>query len=103
MAGFCNWVDGLLTPYSEKSEPNFPKVSGRYREYSHFRDTIAGDCVRSPLRDAGCSCIRQFLRSELEGSENITTTTRVRVFDPVIGVLRRGGLRSSGTPQLCLP
>ena len=31
MAGFCNLADGLLTPDFAKSEPNLPKVSGRYR------------------------------------------------------------------------
>ena len=55
MAGLYNLVDGLLTPDFGKSEPNLPKVSGRYREYSRFWETDAGDWVRSSLRPAGGS------------------------------------------------
>jgi hypothetical protein len=57
---------GLLTPDFGKSEPNLPKVSGRYREYSRFWETDAGDWVRSSLRPAGGSRITQFLCFGLE-------------------------------------
>jgi hypothetical protein len=40
-----------------KSEADLPKVSGRHREYSRFRETRAGDWVRSALRGAARSHI----------------------------------------------
>jgi hypothetical protein len=48
MAGFCNLAGRLQTPERTKSEADLPKVSGRHREYSRFRETDGGDGVRSP-------------------------------------------------------
>jgi hypothetical protein len=39
MAGFRELEAGLRAPNSESYEPNSPKVSDRYREYSRFRET----------------------------------------------------------------
>ena len=50
MAVFCDSGFGLQTPGFEKCEAHSSKVSGRYREYSRFPETAAGDQVRSPLR-----------------------------------------------------
>lgn len=60
MAGLYNLVDGLLTPDFGKSEPNLPKVSGRYRKYSRFWETDAGDWVRSSLRPQAAVELRSF-------------------------------------------
>ena len=50
MAGFCNSAYSLQTLDFGKCEAKSPKVSGRYRQYSCFRETLAGDRVRSLLR-----------------------------------------------------
>jgi hypothetical protein len=50
IAGFRDSGAGLRVPNSGKCEAHSPKVSGRYREYSRFRETSARDRVRQPLR-----------------------------------------------------
>lgn len=62
MAGFCDSVLRLRTPIFGKCEANSCKVSGRYRDYSRFPETGAGDYVRSLLRGSGRGQIRHFLQ-----------------------------------------
>jgi hypothetical protein len=50
LAAFCNSAPVSETPKLENSQAISAKVSGDYREYSRFRETRAGDPVRSPLR-----------------------------------------------------
>jgi hypothetical protein len=50
MAGFSNSVNGLQPPDFTSGGPKMPKVSGRMPKYSRFRETVAGDRVRSTLR-----------------------------------------------------
>jgi hypothetical protein len=40
MAGFCNAMPGLWAPKFAKCEANSPKVSGHYREYFRFPETV---------------------------------------------------------------
>jgi hypothetical protein len=51
----CDLMDCLQTPGFTKSEANLPIVSGRRPECSRFRETGAGDRVRSPLGGGGRS------------------------------------------------
>jgi hypothetical protein len=50
MAGFSNSVDRLQPPDFANGEAKLPEVSGRMPKYSRFRETAAGDWVRSSLR-----------------------------------------------------
>ena len=50
MAGFCELGIGLQAPHLSTFTAKTPKVSGRMPEYSRFRETAIGDCVRSTLR-----------------------------------------------------
>ena len=81
LAGFGDLTKGLWPPEFAKSRANLPKVSGRHREYSRFRETDAGDWVRSPLGGAGRSPIRLFLhfRSGRIGRPQSCTAARERL------------------------
>ena len=57
MAGFCDFGVSLRTPNSWHSRWKFLKVSGGRPEYSRFRETAAGDWVRSALPGRACSAI----------------------------------------------
>jgi hypothetical protein len=50
MAGFCELAIGLQAPKLAAAGAKSPIVSGRYLKYSRFRETAAGDRVRSGLR-----------------------------------------------------
>ena len=62
MAGFSNSVDGLQTPDFARGGVKLPEVSGRRPKYSRFRETAAGDWVRSSLRGGRGSPISGMLR-----------------------------------------
>jgi hypothetical protein len=49
MAGFSDLVVGLRPPDFAGDGTKMPKVSGRMPNYSRFRETVAGDWVRSSL------------------------------------------------------
>jgi hypothetical protein len=44
---FANWRAVLQSPNLNTSRAKLPKVSGEYLKYSRFRETAAGDRVRS--------------------------------------------------------
>jgi len=50
MAGFCKLAVGLRAPKLVAAGAKSPIVSGGYLKYSRFRETAAGDRVRSGLR-----------------------------------------------------
>src|SRR4030088_488459 len=50
MAGFCKLPIGLRAPKLAAAGAKSPIVSGGYMKYSRFRETAAGDRVRSGLR-----------------------------------------------------
>jgi hypothetical protein len=53
MAGFGESAISLRTPKPAAVGAKSPIVSGRYLKYSRFRETAAGDRVRSALRGRG--------------------------------------------------
>jgi hypothetical protein len=59
MAGFCDSGAGLQTPKFGKWEANLSKVSGRYREYSRFREAGARD-RKAGLFVNGLFCLREW-------------------------------------------
>ena len=72
-AGFCALASGLQTPVSPFSPAKLPKVSSQFCEYSRFRETAAGDFVRSRLlpRTAvlrGCAAVGDVTAPELNES-----------------------------------
>jgi hypothetical protein len=62
MAGFSDLVDGLQPPDFASEGAKLPEVSGRMPKYSRFRETAAGDWVRSALRGGRGSPISGMLR-----------------------------------------
>jgi hypothetical protein len=56
------------------------KVSGDYREYSRFRETRAGDPVRSPLRAEGSSRrtdkLQQMIRADVTKIDSLSGSGR---------------------------
>jgi hypothetical protein len=56
------------------------KVSGDYREYSRFRETRAGDPVRSPLRAEGSSRrtdkLQQMIRADVTKLDSLSGSGR---------------------------
>jgi hypothetical protein len=59
--GLCNSAGGLQTPNSQSRRQKMPKVSGHSLNNSRFRETSAGDRVRSALGGPACSVIRHIL------------------------------------------
>jgi hypothetical protein len=55
MAGFCHSVFGLQTPNLTHYVAKSSKVSGTFLKHSRFRETVAGDWVRSALRGRASS------------------------------------------------
>jgi hypothetical protein len=55
MAGFCEAAIGLWAPKLAALGAKSPIVSGRDMKYSRFRETVAGDRVRSGLRGRSCT------------------------------------------------
>jgi hypothetical protein len=55
MAAFCNSAGSLHAPNFTGHGLKSRKVSGRSLKYSRFRETVAGDWVRSALRGRACS------------------------------------------------
>ena len=55
-SGLLYLASGLETPVSPFWRAKSPKVSGRFRKYSRFQETAAGDLVRTPLLGEGGSC-----------------------------------------------
>jgi hypothetical protein len=62
MAGFCNSESGLRIPNLADCGLKSPKVSGGSLKYSRFRETAAGDRVRSALRGGACNLTHEILR-----------------------------------------
>src|SRR6516164_3169567 len=48
-SGLLHLASGLETPVSPFWRAKSPKVSGRFRKYSRFPETTAGDLARTPL------------------------------------------------------
>jgi len=61
VAGFYDSTDGLQVPSLATSGSDSPIVSGRYSKYSRFRETAAGDSVRSTLPGRPCVAFEQRL------------------------------------------
>ena len=90
---------GLQTPRKNNSREKFPKVSGRYRQYSRFRETLRADlfdlhCVTVAVGDFIFASCFQF---NFAGNENS--------FDSCQNGLRRAGRndatdRSRSSPAL---
>ena len=57
MAGFCELAIRLRAPKLAAAGAKSPIVSGGYLKYSRFRETAAGDRVRSALRRRTRQCI----------------------------------------------
>jgi len=57
-SGLLYLASGLETPVSPFWRAKSPKVSGRFRKYSRFQETAAGDLVRTPLLGEGGSHAR---------------------------------------------
>jgi hypothetical protein len=91
MAGFCDSGPGLQTPKFGKCEANSSKVSGHYREYSRFRETGAGDQVRSALRGVAGVEFRVILqcRAARLGSFRPRIAWRIWQSDQAAGIRRR--------------
>jgi hypothetical protein len=64
MAGFRYYRVSLRTPNSWNWRLKFPKVSGCNAEYSRFRETLAGEGVRSALHGRARSGNRELLRHD---------------------------------------
>jgi hypothetical protein len=60
--GLCNSAAGLQTPNLVEYGAKSSKVSGRSLKYSRFRETAAGDRVRSTLRGRAYSANSPILR-----------------------------------------
>ena len=58
--GLCIWPPVSRLPFRLFGGAKSPKVSGRFRKYSRFQETTAGDLVRTPLPGEGGSKLRQF-------------------------------------------
>jgi hypothetical protein len=59
MAGFCESASSLRAPKPAAVGAKSPIVSGTFLKYSRFRETGAGDRVRSALRGrSGSACCR---------------------------------------------
>src|ERR1700724_1121544 len=63
MAGFCKLAVGLRAPKLVAAGAKSPIVSGGYLKYSRFRETAAGDRVRSTLRGRGGSLLVEQIAS----------------------------------------
>src|ERR1700737_3959101 len=65
MAGFCESAISLWAPKPAAVGAKALIVSGRYLKYSRFRETPAGDRVRSALRIiGGYGALVEFLTAE---------------------------------------
>jgi hypothetical protein len=62
MAGFYESASGIRAPKPAAVGAKSSIVFGRYLKYSRFRETGAGDRVRSALRGRVCSVTGQILR-----------------------------------------
>jgi hypothetical protein len=71
MAGFCESAISLRAPKRAAVGAKSLIVSGRYLKYSRFRETPAGDRVRSALRGRVCSVTGQILRLDRRQIGNV--------------------------------
>ena len=76
MAGFCELAIGLRAPELGSPGAKSPIVSGGYLKYSRFRETEAGDRVRSALRGRANGKYRQILRHNRPQTGNAKPSLR---------------------------
>jgi hypothetical protein len=76
MAGFCESASSLRATKPAAVGAKSPIVSGRYLKYSRFRETGAGDRIRSALRRRACSATGQILRLGRRQNGNVEPALR---------------------------